>query len=213
MKMTKKHILMVMSIVVAATFIFSSNVLANIQPTLQFKLKDFLTSTNGQFSAENILSFKTPREITIHAPKKVIEQVEVLHKKGDALGKEDVSITNVDIITTEEVDTINITVRGVQRPITNFESNGNKRMFSVGYAGLVPDFDIRIEAFGSAESFEVMNFRVPEGSSDIFKISQKFSYKTAGKKYTLYDLLAGKNLFTDLLVEHRLEDIDAEYVD
>lgn len=215
--MTKKHILRLLwSTVVVMALLLPANVWANtLDPFLvTFKFQDFLTGTTGEFSAENILNFKAPREITINAPKKVIEQIEVIHKKGNKLAETDVPITNIDINTTgEEVSSIDVFINGTKRTIPDpFETDGVLKKFSIGYATLNDNFDVRIEVISNNnETLEILNFKVPEGSSDIFTISQTFKYKTAGNKYSLYDLLAGKNLFTDLLVEHRLEDIDAEY--
>ncbi|WP_129077951.1 hypothetical protein [Anaerobacillus alkaliphilus] len=208
--MKKKHIItLLLSTVIATALLLPTNVFAN---TFVFKFKEFLLNENS--AAENYLDFKSTREITVNAPKKYIEQVEVLHKKGSSLAETDVSITNVDILTNgEEVSFINVFVNGNRRTINRpFETDGIKKKFEIGYATLNDNFDLRIEVISeNNEMLEVMNFKVPEGSSDIFRINQKFTYKTAGKRYSLYDLLAGRNVFTDLLVEHKLEDIDAEF--
>ncbi len=205
----KQLITILLSTVIVTALLLPTNVFANV---FVFNFKEFLLNENN--IAENYLDFKSTREITVNAPQKYIEQVEVIHKKGNSLAETDISITNVDILTDgEDVSFINMFVNGNRRTINQpFSIDGTKKKFEIGYAGLNDNFDIRIEVISvNNETLEIMNFKVPEGSSNIFRINQKFTYKTSGKKYTLYDLLAGRNVFTDLLVEHRIQDIDAEF--
>lgn len=214
-KKSKKHILNVLlSAIVAFTLFIPATTLAALEP-FKFDFKELLL--NEGRAAENYLSFKTPREITVNAPKKFIEEIEIFHKKGNSLAETDVSLTNIDITTIgEEVDHILVTINGDTRVINRpFLTDGTRKKFEIGYAKLNDNFDIKIEVVTTnseqKQPAEEMFFKVPEGSSNIFRVNQKFTYKTSGKKYTLYDLLAGKNLFTDLLVEHKIDDIGAEF--
>lgn len=212
MKNTKKKTLtMILSIVTAIALLLPASVWAN-DGTFTMPFRDFLFNEGD--IARAWIQDATPRQIIVDAPKKYIEQVEVLHKKGNSLAETDISITNIDIYTNgEEATRIEVKITGQEpRIITDpFEDDGIKKKFEIGFVNLNDSFDITIDVKNGSQPLETMIFRVPEGSSNIFKISQKFSYKTAGKRYSLYDLLSVNNLFADLLVEHKLQDIKTHY--
>lgn len=158
------------------------------------------------------LADNTPREITIEAPKKYIENIEVIHSKSRSVSDVTIAtpITNIDVNLKEVTGVSGVRVT-VSQGVTDILTNVNMKPleagstgFSVGFATLPDNFDLKIEVLNGAVVIETKVFKVPAESKDVFKIKDDYTYKTAGKDYTLYDLLADENIFADLLSEHSL---------
>lgn len=200
-----KRKLVIILIVLIFTIIFPAT---NFSSNLAGSFKEFLNNTNSK--AQLVLANHAPRDIIIPAPKKYIKSLEIIHSKKGSVSSESVSLTNIDVVTTGvDVQTVMVTINNhSSRAMERFEVNGDEKKFHTGFAGLKDNFDLTFSVYSTrGVLIERKIFKVPAESEDIFTISQEFTYNTAGNEYSLYDLLSDENIFTDLLIEHRLEDL------
>ncbi len=197
-------------VMLAAAISLPTGVLAS--PSLQFE--NFLKNTGNE--AVEALEDNAPREVEVHAPEKFINNIEIIHSKPEALLEGSVALTNIDVVTTgsDDVEKINVVALnsngsslGKRENVEPYEA-GNQNKFHVGFANLTENFDIKVEVLDDAgKVIDSKIFKIPSETNDVFRISQNYSYVTSGKDYTLYQLLANNNLFTNLLQEHNLEDL------
>lgn len=178
--------------------------------TSSYKFEEVMSGT----VTKKMLADYAPRQIQVVTPKKYIETIDVIHKKSGTISKNEKekatnAVTNIDI-TTKAIDVesarVVVWVNNRAHSTTDMmvlEKTTTKQTYHLGLADLPETFDIQIILYNQfSETIESKMFKVPEGGNPVFNIKETFKYKTDGKIYSLYELMANPNLFNDVLLEH-----------
>lgn len=163
----------------------------------------------------------TPRRILVKAPIRYIAQLDVIHKRQEAVqGSTTESVTNLDLTINNSnvVKRIKITPmrngKALQTPreFDNLNLSGAK-VFDVGFTKL-PDtsaFDIEVILYDIDDNqLDSRIVKIPLESKNITTVKQKDTFKTAGRNYTLYDLMNKPNDLQQLLNENRMSEITVQ---
>ncbi|MBY0122296.1 Ig-like domain-containing protein [Bacillus sp. S/N-304-OC-R1] len=177
----------------------------------------------------NLLDNYAPRQIKAFAPDRYINEINIIHKKPGAMKDDQTSfsgITNIDITTKSNgVDTVHVDImkngkvlqKGYADPVPAKSKGAGQKslMFDIGFSK-VPDFyDVRVTALDSDQKIldsKILKFATENGKM-INSYKEAYKYQTAGKSYTLYELLSNDKLFTTLLAESKMQDIKVQVED
>ncbi|WP_108668918.1 copper resistance CopC family protein [Peribacillus acanthi] len=166
-----------------------------------------------------LLSTHLPREITVSAPKRYIQEINVLHKKKGKLNQASTqtstgSVTNFDIIT-EEKDVssveLRVSVKGRDIKKTNARDyidvdggDSDEKLFSLGLNKLPDIYDLHITVKDSEGKILDKKTLKVVSNEPITEVEQQYDYETAGNTYTLYELLSDSGTFNTLLEENEM---------
>lgn len=174
-----------------------------------------------------LLTRYTPREIKAFAPKRYINEINVLHKKPGAMKEDQTSIsgiTNIDIATkSEDVAAVHIDIlkngkvlqKGYANELNDGKGQKNTLKFDIGFSNMPDFFDVRVTALDSSQKMidtKILKFATEEGKI-INSYKESYKYKTEGKSYTLHELLSKDTLFADFLAESSMTDIKVQVED
>lgn len=168
----------------------------------------------------------TPRQIMVTAPRRYIDEMEVMHRQKGIQEQVTESVTNIDIdIDDPDGKVARIVVKAggqtVERKYLNASSNSGSQTYDFAFTGL-PDegtYDMTITVYNSVDKEEkenILDSRVIKVSlEDETTTTVKFknSYKMAGKSFTLYDLLAKENNLQKMLNENPMEGLNVQVVE
>lgn len=177
-----------------------------------------------------ILDTYTPRQLKVFAPERYIEEITVLHKKQGAVDR-DVnqqvtdSLTNIDVIAKKDkkIDRMYIKIRykghtmhsGNAVVLDDDEKNKNKKneTYTIGFGNLPVSYDLVVTAYAANnEKLDEQTIKIAADDKLFSKINERYKYKTAGKGYTLFELLEKNTTFNDLLIENEMEKLKIQVV-
>ncbi|MFD1736953.1 Ig-like domain-containing protein [Bacillus salitolerans] len=168
---------------------------------------------------QGLLQDYTPREIVISAPKRYIENVEVVHKnKGkvanDASQAVTESLTNIDvkIFENEKVSQVKVEIiqngKVIRSTVAEKASKASDKqeIYTKGFGNLPVNFDVRITVYDSTfRSIDQKVAKLISADAMFSNVNEKYQYKTANKSFTLYDLLKKPEDFNTLLLENDMK--------
>jgi hypothetical protein len=176
----------------------------------------FVQSTN---ILETKLKTLLPRDLTVSAPKRYIEKVNVLHKKKGKLGSNTSapvtnSLTNIDVdVSKDDVAVVEYQIfQGGSLKVkknamlykdSSSTSTSETNLYSLGFAKLPDVFDLHVIAKDSeGKILDKQILKVVSEDGKIYTSEETYDYETAGKSYTLYELLSSPETFNKLLEEN-----------
>ncbi|WP_163099416.1 Ig-like domain-containing protein [Peribacillus alkalitolerans] len=182
-----------------------------------YSFKELFVDSESKLTS--LLVSYLPREITVSAPKRYIENVSILHKKKGTVGKSSSqagSVTNFDIKTKQdEVSRVRIDIvqngsikqskhlKVANAVVPNLEQG--KFLFSLGLNKLPDSFDVNVYVY-DIDNQVIDNKILKVVSQDgVLSIEETYQYQTAGKTYTLYDLLKNASTLNTLMEENEMK--------
>ncbi|KAA9014561.1 hypothetical protein [Niallia endozanthoxylica] len=185
---------------------------------------------SGSRKINTIIKDYTPRKINVLSPKRYIDVIDIIHKRQDLVqGSTTESVTNIDVTINHGspanrlIKRIEVTPKknGADLQITKVIDNlhlqslsGNK-LYDFGFTRL-PDtsgFDFEVLVYDINDNLlDKRIVKVPYEQSTTTIIKQRDRYTTAGKTYTLYDLLKTPTNLQKLLDENRMDEITVQVV-
>jgi hypothetical protein len=176
----------------------------------------FVQSTD---TLETKLKTLLPRYLTVSAPKRYIEKLSVVHKKKGKLGSNAStpvtnSLTNIDTrVIKSDVNVVEYLIyqQGKLKIKKNAmlykdpsaKSTTETSLYSLGFAKLPDVFDLHVIAKDSeGKILDKQILKVVSEDGKIYTSEETYDYETAGKSYTLYELLSSPVTFNKLLEEN-----------
>ncbi|MDF0726037.1 Ig-like domain-containing protein [Cytobacillus sp. S13-E01] len=165
-----------------------------------------------------LLNTYSNRQLIVSAPEKYIEELKINHKKQGKIEDDPTqsiteSLTNIDIflkdtdISRIKVDILNNN-KVIQSRNAKKYTEKNQTFYTLSFGGLPSNFDVKISVIGSDYyTKDELIAKVASGDKLFTEVKEKYTYITAGKSFTLYELLTDDKKFNALLQENNLRKI------
>jgi hypothetical protein len=174
----------------------------------------------GNTKLESLLNTYTARKLIVSAPKRYVDEVQIHHKtqgktKEDPKQTVTESLTNIDILVNDtNISKVNVKILNNKngKIINNRDAKkmteGNKTFFTLSHGKLPSNFDVKITVVDRYnETMDELILKVVSEDNLFTEVSEKYKYETAGKSFTLYELVSDENLFNKLLAESNIKKI------
>ncbi|WP_338450379.1 Ig-like domain-containing protein [Niallia oryzisoli] len=211
----------------------SNQVLPSLSTALEYTFETgFLTFEDlmsGNRKINTIIQDYTPRKIKVTAPKRYVEEMEIIHKRQDLVqGSTTESVTNIDVKVNHGpspsiIKRIEVTPKKNGVPLQaaktidylNSPSISGIHVYDFGFTRL-PDtsgFDFEVVIYDADDNIlDKRIIKVPYEQSPTTTIKQKDRFSTANKTYSLYDLMKKPTDLQKLLNENRMNEIKVQVV-
>ncbi|QOR66338.1 Ig-like domain-containing protein [Cytobacillus suaedae] len=170
-----------------------------------------------------LLTNYSPRQLKVFAPKRHIDELQILHKvKGNFEDNQTSTngVTNIDIKTSgNEVDTVHVDIKRDSQLVNkgfarkfNYDAKTGSLSFDIGFNKMPGYYDVIIRVFnknGEEIDRKTIKFGTTNGKL-ITDIKETYKYETAGNSYTLQELLADEKLFNTLLNENEIRSLKVQ---
>ncbi len=170
-----------------------------------------------------VLSIYSPRQLKVFAPKRHIEEVHILHKNKGKFEDNQIAtdgVTNIDIKTTgTEVKNVHVDIKKDGRLVNkgfarefNYDPKTESLSFDIGFSKMPGYYDVIVRVFDS-NNLEIDSKTIKFGATDgklITDIKETYKYETAGKSFTLQQLLSDEKLFNTLMKENAIRKLKVQ---
>lgn len=158
------------------------------------------------------------RQVIVSAPERYINEIKVDHKKqgkveNDPSQSVTDSLTNIDILLkNDNLYKIKVQIvsngKVLRTDYAKKYTESGKTIFSVSYGNLPVGFDVKITVLdNNLYIMDEIFMKVVSGDKLFTQMNEKYSYKTAGNSYSLFDLVTNEALFNSLLLENNINKI------
>ncbi|PAQ13344.1 hypothetical protein CD798_15630 [Bacillaceae bacterium SAOS 7] len=200
---------------------------------LPFKIYDLLPGFKSTFIDtpatdlnKYVLKNNAPRDVFVHIPKMFVQEIQTIHHQTLIDGITQPSLTNIDILTDEEVSRMKVTFRGNADYSRDLSYREDVKGFSMGQAGIeaMPGAELSDEfslksysATGRYLGERKFKLRAAEAAQDgkpsatvmINDYIKAFEKKNFGTTFTLYELMEDKALLTEIMKQIPVEELNS----